>query len=173
MKKLKLIIFLFLIVFASCTTTTDTNKLAKEKDLEIVEKYQLALKNFDYEALDSLLADNYMSYGPSLADSMGREDLLVNWKYNMEHLYDKLEYMGAQNVVVARDNNGQAEDWVSSWGKLRVKYKENGNEAIIWTNTIFQIANGKIQKSIMFFNEADALRQMGYKYTYSNPNPVK
>lgn len=121
--------------------------------------------------MTTLLADDYVSYGPSLADSMGREDLLVNWKYNMEHLYEKLEYKGTQNIALTNYKNGEPEEWVSSWGKILIKYKDNGNEAIIWSNTIFNIADGKIQKSIMFFNEADALRQMGYKYTFTNPTP--
>jgi hypothetical protein len=33
----------------------------------------------------------------------------------------------------------------------------------IWANTNYLIENGKIIRSITFYNEADALRQLGYK----------
>lgn len=166
-----LFILVFAIVLTSCVGSTPSSN--EVENLAIVEKYQEALKNFDYETMVSLLADDYVSYGPSLADSMGRDDLMINWKYNMEHLYDKLEYKGVQNVAITNLKDGEPLEWVSSWGKLLIKYKESGNEAVIWSNTTYNIVDGKIKKSIIFFNEADALRQLGYKYTYTNPNPIK
>jgi hypothetical protein len=36
-------------------------------------------------------------------------------------------------------------------------------EATIWANTNYLVKNGKIVRSLTFYNEADVLRQIGYK----------
>ena len=165
-----LLIVIFAIAITACTTAPENHD---EVNLATVEKYQKALKAQDYETIASLLSDSYVGYGPSIGDSTNRDDALTNYKYNMEHLYKKLEFQGSQNIVVTNYKNGVPVEWVSSWGKLYVKYREHGNEAEIWSNTIFQVKDGKIQKSFIFYNEADALRQAGYKYTFNEPTVIE
>jgi len=166
-KRISLIVIVFAaLILSSCSTSNKSNDAS---NLEIVEQYHEALKNFDYETMKTFLADYYVMFGPSLGDSMNREDALLNWKYNIEHIYEKLEYKGSQNFVVTSYASGEAKEWVSSWGRLFIKYKDHGNEAEILSNTIYQIENGKIVKSYIFYNEADALRQAGYNYVFREP----
>jgi hypothetical protein len=40
---------------------------------------------------------------------------------------------------------------------------QNGKTVMLWANTDYLVENGKIVKSLTFYNEADALRQLGYK----------
>ena len=61
-------------------------------------------------------------------------------------------------------------EWVSNWAELDITYKNGQGEVTIWANAIYLIENGKIVKSITFYNEADALRQMGY--VFINPNDL-
>ena len=42
--------------------------------------------------MDSLLADNYIGYGPSVGDSVNKEEAISGWKDNMENLYESIEY---------------------------------------------------------------------------------
>ena len=44
------------------------------------------------QLMDSLLADNYMGYGPSVGDSTNKEEALSSWKYNTENLYESIKY---------------------------------------------------------------------------------
>lgn len=170
MKKLSGIsLLLMALLFVNCQNTNPGH----EADLALVAKYQEALKNFDYETMKSCLADDFMRYGPSLGDSMNRDDALLNWKYNIENIYSKLEYKGSRNIVVTSTHNGKPEEWVSSWGRLFIKYKDHGNEAEIWSNTLYLIEDGKIKRTMIFYNEADALRQAGYSYVFKEPTVIE
>ncbi len=76
--------------------------------------------------------------------------------------YNKLRYA----AVTIKDGENQGE-WVSNWGELHIVYK-NKQEVTLWANTIYRIEKGEIVKSYTFYNEADALRQLGY--VFINPN---
>ncbi len=162
MKKL-LVIFAFVQMFFGCSLQNDNS----EKNIALVEKYIQSVENLDYETMESLLSDNYYGYGPSYGDSINRAQAVVNWKYNVETLYKSISYQKSKNAAVtikAGDNQGE---WVSNWGELHIVYK-NGKEVTLWANTTYKIENGKIVKSYTFYNEADALRQMGYVLINTN-----
>ena len=53
---------------------------------------------------------------------------------------------------------------------IKITYKDDRGAVTIWANTIYQIENEKIVKSFTFYNEADALRQLGY--VFINPNDL-
>ena len=158
--------FILAILISACNVSDNPT----EEDIKLVEKYQEAFKSHDVDGMKALLADTYVGYGPSLGDSMKKDEAIINWDYNMQHLFEKLEFQPAQTIAVTNDNSKAKGQWVSSWGKLYVKFKEHGNEATIWSNKLYLIDDGQIQKSYIFFNEADALRQAGYSYIFNDPN---
>ena len=54
----------------ACTSSADK----KEKEnLAIAQKYMKAVETKNVAAMDSLLADNYIGYGPSVGDSTNKE----------------------------------------------------------------------------------------------------
>ena len=167
-KKMKSIIIVLLtsIFFIGCNNYQKN----AEKNVLLIEKYVEAVETENYNVMSSLLDDNYIGLGPSFNDSIGKVEALANWKANMEELYDKIEYQKSRNVAInitAGDNQGE---WVSSWAQLEITYKGDIGSVIIWANTIYQIKNNKITKSSTFYNEADALRQLGY--VFINPNDL-
>src|SRR6478672_1712862 len=88
MKQLFSLTILCIILF-SCTSGADK----KEKNnLAIAEKYMQAVETKNVATMDSLLADNYMGYGPSVGDSTNKADALATWKYNAENLYESFKY---------------------------------------------------------------------------------
>lgn len=167
MKKVFFFVTVLSVAFLSaCNPAPNANN---DQNIQLIERFEEALKNNDYETLGSLLADNYVSYGPSLSDSMKKDDAMMNWKYNKENLYEKLEFVGSEHIELKRMKDGVEQDWISSWGHLFIKYQGHSNEAEIWSNTIYLIQDGKISKSIIFYNEADAMRQAGYSYIFNEP----
>jgi len=164
-----LAIFLIALFFVACKPN-DNQEL---ENIALVEKYQKALKNHDVETMKEVLADNYVGYGPSAGDSTNKADAILNWDYNMQNLFEILEFKRIENIAITNSKGKTKGNWVSSWGKLYVKFRQHGNEATIWSNTIHKIEEGKIVKTIVFHNEADALRQAGYKYTFTDPNRLK
>lgn len=141
-----------------------------EKNLALVEKYITAVENMNYEVMESILADDYRGLGPSIGDSIGKALALENWKINVESLYEKIEYQRSQSAAVTVSSGDNQGEWVSNWAQLYIEYKNDKGAVTIWANTIYKIENKQIVKSYTFYNEADALRQMGY--IFYNPNDL-
>ena len=161
MKK-SIFIFLLLPLVIACTSIGNN----AQKNVALIEKYVNAVENLEYEIMESLLADDYKGLGPSIGDSIGKADAVSMWKENVENLYEKIEYQRSRNVPVNIPSGENQGDWVANWGELHIVYKENMGEVTIWANTIYQIENNKIVKSYTFYNEADALRQLGYFFIH-------
>jgi hypothetical protein len=149
------------ITLFSCTASAST----KEKNnLAIAEKYMHAVETKNVATMDSLLADNYMGYGPSVGDSTNKTDALATWKYNAENLYESFEYTRHKELAVTVTEGEAPGDWVLNWAYLTIKYKDGRGPVNLWVNAVYRIEDGKIVHSRTFYNEADALRQLGYSF---------
>lgn len=148
---------------SSCTSSADNDK-KKRENLAIAKKYMEAVETNNVAAMDSLLADNYMGYGPSVGDSTNKADAISNWKYNAANLYESIKYTRHQSIAITVTEKDEADpgDWVSNWAYLTIKYKDGRGQVNVWVNAVYKIENGKIASSRTFYNEADALRQLGY-----------
>ncbi len=165
MKKL-FFILVIIVVAASCSVQNDKS----EANLALVEKYVDAVENLDYSFMENALDDNYMGYGPSHTDSIGKELAIANWKNNIENLYKSVTYNKSRNLANFISEGPNAGEWVSNWAELNIVFKEDEKKVTIWANTIYKIENNKIVKSYTFYNEADVLEQLGY--VFINPNDL-
>jgi hypothetical protein len=161
-----IIVLLTSILFIGC----NNNQKNAERNVLLIEKYVQAVETTNYDMMSSLLDDNYVGFGPSIKDSIGKTEALANWEANMKQLYDKIQYQKSRNVAINITTGDNQGEWVSSWAHLEMTYKGERGSVIIWANTIYQIENNKILKSYTFYNEADALRQLGY--VFINPNDL-
>ena len=165
MKKL-FIVFLISMFFIGCSN----HQKNTEQNVLLIEKYVDAVETENYNVMSSLLDDNYLGLGPSINDSIGKVEALANWKANMDKLYDKIEYQKSRNVAINITSGDNQGEWVSTWAQLEITYKGDIGSVTIWANTIYQIKNNQIVKSSTFYNEADALRQLGY--VFINPDDL-
>jgi len=147
------------ICLAACTSPAEK----KEKEnLAIARKYMKAVETKNISVIDSLLADNYMGYGPSIGDSINKEGAVLNTKFLMDNLYETFEYTRHKEVAVTVKEGEAAGDWVLNWAYLTIKYKDGRGPVYAWVNIVYRIENGKIVHSRTFYNEADVMRQLGY-----------
>ena len=158
MKQLILFIALSIILF-SCSSTADK----ESENLAIAKKYMEAVETKNTATMDSLLAENYMGYGPSVGDSTNKKEAIETWKDNAENLYESITYTRHKEIAVTIAEGEGAGDWVSNWAYLTIKYKDGRGPVNVWVNAIYRIEDGKIVHSRTFYNEADALRQLGYR----------
>jgi len=157
--KLILLIATISIGLFSCTSSA----IKKEKqNLALAQKYMKAVETKNAAAMDSLLANNYIGYGPSVGDSINKKDAIDNWKYNAENLYESFEYTRHKNIAVTVKEGEAIGDWVLTWAYLTLKYKDGRGPVNVWVNVVYKIDNGKIVQSRTFYNEADVLRQLDY-----------
>lgn len=147
-----------------------SNDSKKIENISLVEKYIEAVEKLDYETMESMLADDYLGLGPSYGDSIGKEEALAMWKHNVETLYASVDYNRSRNLAVIVPDGENKGEWVANWAELSIVYKEDNKKVMIWTNTNYLIENGKIKKSLTFYNEADVLEQLGY--VFIDPNDL-
>jgi len=155
-----LIILLVPIVFACGSKNHDAN-------IAVVKQYVEAVENLDYTVMEDLLADNYQGYGPSVGDTIGKIAAVENWKKNVEDLYEKIEYARSQFAGVTITDGPNRGDWVANWAELKIGYKD-GSNVTTWANSNYLVENGRIVKSLTFYNEADILEQLGYVFINLN-----
>lgn len=136
-------------------------------NVELVKQYVEAVENLDYNAMENLLAENYEGYGPSAGDTIQKDAAVASWKKNVADLYEKIEYTRSQFAGVTISEGPNQGDWVANWAELKIDYKD-GESVTIWANTNYKIENGKIVRTITFYNEADVLEQLGY--VFINPD---
>ncbi|MFD2246451.1 hypothetical protein [Pontibacter ruber] len=115
--------------------------------------------------MSNYLGDNYIGMGPSYGDSIRKEQAVQNWKANATNLYEKIQYNRSRFASVTIPEGDNKGNWVANWAELEIRFKDGKGPVTIWANTNYQVENGKIVKSITFYNEADALRQLGYTFT--------
>lgn len=163
----KIISLLLVGIFISSCSTIDPKI---EQNIALVEKYVKAVENLEFETMKNLLDDTYIGIGPSYGDSIPKKTVVKNWKFNVENIYKSIDYNKSRTIAINIPDGDNKGEWVSNWAELKIVYKNN-QEAIIWANTIYQIENDKIIKSISFYNEADVLEQLGY--TFSKENHTK
>jgi len=160
-------LLLLLVITISLFSCTSTDKPNENESLAVAKKYMEAVEANNSAVMDSLLADNYTGYGPSVSDSVNKKEALESWKYSMTNLYESIQYTRYQNIAVNVKEGEQAEagDWVSNWAYLTIKYKDGRGPVNLWVNAVYKIENGKIVRSRTFYNEADVLRQLNYTMT--------
>jgi len=165
---MKKIVFTLLLatVMVSCSKT-DQNI---QKNKTLIEKYVSAVENKDTETMVSLLDDNYIGLGPSVNDSINKENAITNWENNLENLYESIQYSKSRVIAVNVPDGENKGEWVSNWAELKIVYKKDKKNVTIWANTVYQIENNKIIKSYTFYNEADVLEQLGF--VFINPNDL-
>jgi len=146
--------------FISCTNSDDDKQ---KKHLAIAKKYMEAVETGNAATMDSLLADNYKGYGPSVSDSTDKADAIKNWKYNVENIYESIKYTRHKELAETVTEGNAQGDWVLNWALLTIKYKDGRGPVDVYVSTAYRVENGKIVHSITFYNEADVLRQLGYK----------
>jgi limonene-1,2-epoxide hydrolase len=112
-----------------------------------------------------------MGYGPSVGDSVNKEEAIAGFKENIENLYESIQYTRHKELAVTVTEGEAIGDWVLNWDYLTLKYKVGKDPVNLWVNVVYRIENGKIVHSRTFYNEADVLRQL--RYMISPPQEIK
>ena len=155
-----IILAIICICFVACTSSTEKKQ---NENIDLVKNYIKSVEELDFNSMANFLDENYLGMGPSYGDSITKNEAMENWKLNVENLYEKIQYTRSRFAAVTIPDGENKGDWVANWAELNIVYKNGKGSVTIWANTNYLIQNGKILKSLTFYNEADAMRQLGYK----------
>lgn len=161
-----LLLFLIVSMFVLACADGQQEKTDRE-NIAVIEKYIQAVQSKDTQTMSDLLADNYIGYGPSFADSTNKEQAIANWKDVAENLYEKIEYTRTVNIAAKVTDGRHPGNFVSDWASLKITYKDGRGPVFLTMNAVYRVENGKITMSRTFYNEADVLRQLGYDFVSS------
>ena len=161
LKKMKNLIILTVLAI-SLAACTSNNAKQQAENVELVKSYIAAVENLDFESMGNYLDVNYIGMGPSYGDSIGKIEAVENWKWCVENLYEKIQYNRSRFAAVTIPDGDNKGEWVANWAELTIVYQDDIGEVTVWANTNYLIENGKIKRSLTFYNEADVLRQLGF-----------
>ena len=159
----RILLLLALPILISCNNASIADEKAKEDDVAVVEKYIQAVQAKDIQTMESLLADNYIGYGPGFTDSINKADAVANFKNVAENLYEKISYARSINLAATLKDGPHPGNYVSNWAHLTITYKDGRGPVNLYANTSYRIENGKITLTRTIYDEADAMRQLGYE----------
>jgi uncharacterized protein YacL (UPF0231 family) len=111
--------------------------------------------------MGDMLDVNYIGVGPSFGDSIGRHEAVANWQWSVENLYEKITYNRSRFAAVTIPDGDNQGEWVANWAELTITFKD-GESVTILANSNYLVENGKIKRSLTFYNEADVMRQLGF-----------
>ncbi|OPZ96015.1 MAG: hypothetical protein BWY70_01863 [Bacteroidetes bacterium ADurb.Bin408] len=158
------ILLLIAALSAGIAGCSGSHEQKDKENLELVTNYVNAVEKMDFNTMNNYLDEKYVGIGPSYGDTIYKAQAVENWKYNVENLYEKIHYNRSKFVPVTLTEGDNKGEWVVNWAELNITYKNGGKTVTIWANTSYLIENGKIIKTITVYNEADALRQLGYQF---------
>ncbi|MGL1885245.1 MAG: nuclear transport factor 2 family protein [Reichenbachiella sp.] len=161
--------FLLLILslfFYQCKTT----KTLERNHVEVVEAYIAAIENKDFDTMDSLTTDQFYSVGPSLGDTIQKDEMLRNWRVNSKTTIEQINFRESRVSLLAMPSRSEYGDWVGEWSIAKIKYK-NGNDPVkLFINSNYLVVGGKISRALILYNQADMYNQLGYRF--SKPDSV-
>jgi hypothetical protein len=158
--------FLIFILVLGCSNEKASS--TAEKNIAVINKYIQAVEDLDYDTMGSLLDENYTGIGPSYGDSINKTNALINWEKNANNLYESIKYNKSRTLAVTVTDGDNPGDWVSNWAEVAIRYKGDKGNVVLLANTIYKIKNEKIVESFTFYNEADALEQLGFVFVNVN-----
>lgn len=131
----------------------------------VVKKYIDAIVHGTLGAMDTLLADNYMGYGPATKDSTNKADNIAGWKHEWDSVYSSITYNRYAMLSVHIDSGRVAGDWVFDWGKATLNYRTGKTPVNFLFHAVYKMKDQKIIQETDFFDVNDILVQRGFTVT--------
>ncbi|MEO6232725.1 MAG: hypothetical protein ABJB11_10720 [Ferruginibacter sp.] len=132
-----------------------------EADIKLVTDFINALVANDLDKAKSVLAGNYMGYGPGPADSANAEQVIASWKENNSRNDNRK--VGFLSETFNVTSGEQAGHWVSTWGNY--SFTQNGKEVKFPYQYTAHVKDGKITADFVYYDNLYILKTLGYTIT--------
>lgn len=145
------------IMFAQETVQNPT----ATEDIKVVDDYINALMANKMDMAASLVADDHIGSGPSAGETQTKAEGIATWEANHKvRTNQKNDFVRNSFRVVGGDLEG---DWVSVWGTY--SYTQNAVDVVLPYQYTAEIKDGKIQRSVIYYDRAAINKAMGYELT--------
>jgi hypothetical protein len=138
-----------------------------DADIKVVIDYFNALLVGDLATVKSLMAENYMSYGPNITDSRDAQKELLAWAENYKTQTNrKIEFVSLYFKV-------EPGDYSANWVNLSGIYScdIDGINMAIPVQITSLVENGKINKQLIYFDNLELVQDSGSMAKMSKNSP--
>ncbi len=138
-----------------------------DADIKVVIDYFNALLVGNLATVKSLMAENYMSYGPNTADSSNAKEELLAWAENYKiQTNRKIEFIS----LYFKEEPG---DFLANWVNLSGIYScdIDGVNIAIPLQITSLVENGKITKQLINFDNLELVQDSGSMAKMSKNSP--
>lgn len=140
---------------------TVTENPTAEEDIKVVAMYLDALVNNKMDEAAKLLAEEYVSSGPSNGETSTKAEEIEAWKNaHKVRSNQKNDYVYNSFRVLEGDYKG---DWVSVWGTYT--FAQNETEIVMPYQYTAKVEDGKIQGAGVYYDNLAVARALGYTIT--------
>jgi len=160
----KTFIVLFTIAMGIVSCAPKNTEQRNPENEALVKKYMNAVVTGDTSKLEEFLAENYMSYGPRFTDSIDRAGTVADFKNNWRKNWSTVDFSRYTMLSSTTTEGPVAGDWVLDWAKITIHSKNKTPSYTVNWHAVFRVKDGKIDREIDFFNEADILSQIGFTF---------
>jgi len=132
-----------------------------DADIRLVSNYINSLIGGDVDKATAMLAPNYKGFGPGPDDSTDAKTTADTWKQNYQIQSNrKINFLPATFNVKSGDQEGH---WVTTWGTYT--FTQDGKDVRIPYQYTAHIADGKIDRDVIYFDQLSIVRTLGYTLT--------
>lgn len=163
-QKTLIILFALAMGIVSCAPSNENNAHRNPENETLVKNYMNAVVTGDTSKLEEFLAENYMSFGPRITDSIDRAGTVADFKNNWKKNWRAVEFNRYTMLSSTNTEGPVAGDWVLDWAKVTIHSKTKTPSYTVNWHAVFRVKDGKIDREIDFFNEADILGQIGFTF---------
>ena len=132
-----------------------------EADIKLVSDYVNKLVAGDVDKATSMLASNFIGYGPGPADSGNVQKVAEGWKYSDSVQQNrKVDFVAQTFNVKSGDLAGH---WVAMW--CTYSFTQNGKDVKFPYQYTARVKNGKINRDNIYYDQLYILKALGYTVT--------
>ena len=131
------------------------------EDIKVVDDYLDAIMTNKMDLAANLMADAHIGAGPSAGETQTKAEIIAGWIANHKvRTNQKNDYVKHTWRVVEGEYLG---DWVAVWGTY--SYTKNGVDIELPYQFTAQVDEGKIQRSIIYYDKLAVNKAMGFELT--------
>lgn len=132
-----------------------------EADIKLVSDYVNRLVAGDIDKAISMLASNFIGYGPGPTDSGNVQNVADRWKNsNTVQKNRKVDFVTQTFNVKLGDLAGH---WVAMWGTY--SFTQDGKDVKFPYQYTARVKNGKIDRDTIYYDQLYILKALGYTVT--------
>lgn len=128
----------------------------------IVDGYFAAVSNNDLEAIEAIVAEDFVQYPPPVDSRQDRQSFLDEWRIRIAENPDSaLNYERSHRITEEVAAGPRAGSWVHEWGT----YVRSDGGLSFRLSASFKVHDGRLEAVHAYFDRLDVMTQAGFTLT--------